>query len=125
MLRARGEHPVEVLSCVPDVLADNLGEVDRPQVEAAARRRASPAAIVLPVPDGPANSALDAQPGAERASKPPPVDHSIAVHDACGELLELDARLVGQHDLVPAEGRLDLARQLGELRTGAPARAAA
>ena len=82
------------------------------------------AAIVLPVPDGPANSAVTPLPSDSLAAESPFVEHPVPVRDLLAHLLQLRERVLGQHDLRPVVHRLDLIGQPVKRGVGLGARGA-
>ena len=114
----RVEDPLEVLLGLADVLADDRGQVDLVEVEPELGRRSTSAAIVLPVPEGPANSAH--VPRAEARTRPKPQSPSTRCRCSTpvAQFAQLPPGRGREHEVVPAEGRAPLGASAAQVAPG-------
>ena len=79
------------------------------------------AAIVLPVPGGPANSAAGSPAAGELGAEPPVLEHALAQAGSPADLPQLRDGLSGEHQVIPSVHGLDPPGQRGQLVPALPA----
>ena len=119
--RGLGEDLLQVLLGLADVLVDDRGEVHPVQVQPQlagdhlGRHRLAGAGVAR-------EQGGDADPAAAARTHPPLGEHLLAVPRTGGELAQLHGDGVGEHQVRPADGRLDAAGETfepgGVLRPG-------